>query len=101
MWSIDKENNDLVFKPSAVAAVGYSLLKISGGSNPTLLTSDTSVCDIPEQFVIARATHLMLQGGSPGRDNDQDDRRGLAAYWDGRAAQEKRKFPPMVNKREV
>ena len=43
----------------------------------------------------------MQISGASGRDNDQDDRRGAGAYRDGRAAQEKRKFPPMVNKREV
>ena len=101
MWGVGRENNNIVFKPSAVRSVGVAPLKLTGGSNPTILSSDSSICDIPEEFVIARATALMLMGGAPGRDNDQDDRRGLAAYWDGRAAQEKRKFPPMVNKREV
>ena len=48
--------------------------------------------------MISRATALMLMGGSRGRDGDTEDRRGLAAYWDGRANQERNKFPPIVNK---
>ena len=100
-YNIDRENDDLVLKPVGVTSVGYALLKISGGSIPTLLTLDTSICDIPEEFVIARATALLLMGGSHGRDGDQDDRRGLAIYWDGRANQERRKFPFLTDMKKV
>lgn len=97
-YSVDHENNDLVLDSVGVVAAGYNLLKITGGSIPTALSATTDVCDIPEEFVIARATALMLMGGSRGRDGDTEDRRGLAAYWDGRANQERNKFPPIINK---
>ncbi len=101
LWWIDKENNDLVFSLAGVQTMGYSLMKLSGGSVPTALSSDTDVCDIPEQFVIARATALLLMGGSQGREADTFDRRGLAAYWDGRAQQERNRFPVLMNVRKL
>ena len=93
-WKIDKQARDIVFK----YAPGYGLLKLTGGSKPTLLSiaatgataavaaaADAAVCDINEQFVIARATELTLLAVGGGPSVDPDAFRALASYWHGMA----------------
>lgn len=76
-WLIDHEARDLILKPSALAAVGYALLKITGGSIPTTMAAGTTTATVPEEFLIARATaDLLFQTG--------DER---AALWQARARQ--------------
>ena len=40
-WKIDKEARDLILVRDGQDAVGYSLIKITGGDKPALLTSDS------------------------------------------------------------
>ena len=40
LWQIDKEARDLVLVRDGKDAVGYALMKITGGDKPTLLTDD-------------------------------------------------------------
>lgn len=96
-WRIDQEGNDLVF----IEAPTSRLLKISGGSHPAQMTADTDVATVPESFLIAYATYLMLSGGSRASRDDADGRRSLARDWLAIAEREKGKFPPLINARRV
>lgn len=60
-WSIDKNARDLIFTHSGRGAVGYSLLKLFGGDKPALLTSDASVSQVDDYYVICKATALALR----------------------------------------
>lgn len=100
-WRIDKEARDLVLTPDALSTIGDSLIKLVGGGEPALLTTDSSVAEIHAQYVIAMATALALdsQGGGPSTDPDSLARRG--ALWYARAEQAKRAFPFLVNVRRI
>ncbi len=100
-WRADKEARDLVLEREGVSQAGYSLLKLVGGDTPALLTTDSAVSEVPEVFVIARATALALLSGigEPGQDAKQ--RQVQVNYWMGLAEAEKRKLPPLVNVRVV
>jgi len=100
-WSLDREGNDIIFTRDGANQIGYALLKISGGSYPTRVTGDTSVLDIPEQYIVNATTAFALMGNSMGRENDPEDRRGMSAYWVGAFAEAERKFPRMQNARKI
>ncbi len=97
-WDIDQEANDLVFKTGAPS---HRLLKISGGAHPSQLTTDAGTSEVPESYIIAKATALMLSGGSRASREDADGRRTLGRDWEALAARELSKLPPLVNARKV
>ena len=94
LWRIDKEERDMVLTEAGMDRAGYHLLKLVGGSNPTRMTADTDTSDIPEDFVIARATSLLLMAGP-------EEKRPLAAYWVKQAEALKAKFPWQIGVRRV
>lgn len=100
-WSLDREGDDIILTRDGVNQLGYSLLKLSGGSYPTRLSADTDVLDLPEQYIINAATAFAMMGNSTGRENDPQDRRGMSAYWVGAFAEAERKFPRMQNARKI
>ena len=101
LWHIDHEARELVLTEDGIAVAGYHLLKLVGGSNPSRMTADTDVADISEDFIIARATSLLLMGGSAGPTVDPLHRRQLGAYWDTRAREAKMHMPMLVGVRRV
>ena len=95
LWGIDKEAQDLVFTSGGRSFMGYNLMKLSGGNNPTLFTSDTSVTEVSDQYIIARATELALlqaDDGSPAHSR-------RLARWAQRAEAERRNLPILENVR--
>lgn len=101
LWSINPENLELVLTEAGINQAGYHLLKLVGGSYPSRMTADTDTADIPEEYIIARATSLLLLGGSTGRNADPKDQRALAAYWAQRADNARLKFPMLVGMRRA
>lgn len=101
LWRIDREAGDLVLSQEGRIAAGYSLLKISGGSNPAELTALTDVSTVPEQYLILQATADLLYGGSRATGNDPDGRRTLGDRFQVRATRARGTFPPLVNCRKV
>jgi hypothetical protein len=88
-WYVEEEARDLIFK----VAPPYRLMKLVGGDNPLTFTADADVNEVDDQFVIARATELVLlsQGGGP--STDPDAYRPLASYWREAADKAKRAMP--------
>ena len=50
-WDIDKQARDIVFK----LRPPYALMKIKGGSKPTVMASDSSTADIDDSYIQAFA----------------------------------------------
>jgi len=100
-WKIDKEARDLVFLRDGQRAVGYSLIKITGGDKPTLLTSDSDTTEISEEYIIAQAITTALVSASGGPATDPDAKRQLSAYWGQQAERSRRGFPMLANVRSV
>jgi hypothetical protein len=101
LWRIDKESRDLVFTKGGVDTVGSSLIRLQGGDDPLLLTSDSSVCEINDQYVIDRSTELSLLSASGGAQTDAEERRRLAGYFGRRADKAWSRFPMLVGVRKA
>jgi len=100
-WKIDKESRDLVLLRDGHEAIGYALIKLTGGDKPALLTSDSTTTEIDEDYIIANTITLALLSSSGGPATDPDAKRQLSAYWSDQAQRAKRKFPMLVNVRSV
>ena len=100
-WKIDKESRDLILVRDGHSAVGYSLIKITGGDKPALLTSDATATEIDEDYIIAQAISLALLAASGGPATDPDARRQLSAFWTDQATRARRAFPMLANVRSV
>ena len=100
-WKIDKESRSLVLLRDGQCAVGYSLIKITGGDKPALLEADSTATEIDEDYIIANSIALALLAESSGPTTDPDARRQLSAFWSEQASRARRKFPMLVNVRSV
>jgi len=96
-WHVDEEARTLIMH----SAPPYQLLKLTGGDKPALLTTDAGVCEVDDQFVIARATELALLSAGGGPSTDPDALRQLAGYWGNRATEAKRALPWQAGNRVV
>ena len=101
LWKIDKEARDLILVRDGHDAVGYSLMKITGGDKPALLTSDSDTTEIDDNFIIANTVNLALISSSGGPTTDPDAKRQLSAYWSAMAERARKTFPLIVNARSV
>ena len=100
-WKIDKESRDLVLQRDGHKAVGYSLIKITGGDKPALMTANTDTSEIDENYIIAQATSLAFLSVSGGSATDPDARRQISAFWTEQAQRARRSFPMLTNVRSV
>ena len=101
LWKIDRSSRDLVLTDSGKFEAGYSMLKITGGDKPALLSADTSTSEVDDSYIIARATGLAFAATSGGANTDPDQKRQQAAFWLGLAEQAKRAFPLLITGRVV
>ena len=101
LWKIDRSSRDLVLTNSGKFEAGYSMLKISGGDKPALLSADTTTSEVDDSYIIARATGLAFAATSGGANTDPDQKRQQAAFWLGLAEQAKRAFPLLITGRVV
>ena len=101
LWKLDRSARDLVITQDGKFAAGYSLLKITGGDKPALLTTDSATTEIDASYIIARATGLAFASASGGPSTDPDQLRQQAAFWLGLAEQAKRAFPLLITGRAV
>ena len=100
-WRIDKEARALILGRDGHDAVGYSLIKLVGGDKPALLTSDSTVTEVDENFIVANAINLALISTSGGPATDPDAKRQLSAYWSAQAERARHSMPMLVNARHV
>ena len=100
-WKIDKESRDLVLQREGHKAVGYSLIKITGGDKPALMTANTDTSEIDENYVIAQTVSLALLASSGGPATEPDAKRQISAFWTDQAQRARRTFPMLVNVRSV
>lgn len=100
-WQLDKEARTLILKRPGIYQAGYSLLKLVGGDMPALLTADSGVTEVPEGYIIARATALALMAGIGRASIDGPQRAVLTQVWQRRADYEQAKLPVLTNVRVV
>ena len=100
-WKIDKEARGLVLLRDGHQAIGYALIKITGGDKPALLTADSTATEIDEDYIIANTVSLALLSSSGGPATDPDSKRQLSAFWTDQAQRARRAFPMLVNIRSV
>lgn len=94
LYSIDKANQKMVFIPVAVEALGYFLMKLTGGDNPVRLSADTDVTEIPERYMVHYAAGALLGRFNAGEDSEQAGIRQAAADRQmAMATSAKRNFP--------
>jgi hypothetical protein len=101
LWKIDRSARDLILSDSGRLEAGYSLLKITGGDKPALMTAETDTSEVDDSYIIARATGLAFAAASGGTGTDPDQKRQQAAFWLGLAEQSKRAFPMLITGRVV
>ena len=101
LWKIDRSARDLILTDSGRIEAGNSLLKITGGDKPALLTSETATSEIDDSYIIAKATALAFSARTGGAGTDPDQRRQQADRWDARAERAKRAFPILITGRVV
>ena len=101
LWKIDRSSRDLVLTDSGKFEAGYSMLKISGGDKPALISAETTTSEVDDSYIIARATGLAFAATSGGSNTDPDQKRQQAAFWLGLAEQAKRAFPLLITGRVV
>ena len=106
LWDTDQEAQDLILNPAAVSIVGDKLLKLTGGSNPSLLsTANTSaaeagVLEVADQYVIARATALMLMANLPENPSEREGVLQKVRYIESQAQGFYAALPPLEGVRE-
>ena len=100
-WKIDKESRDLILVRDGQDAVGYALIKITGGDKPALLDADSTATEIGEEYLIAPTISLALLSASGGPATDPDARRQLSAFWGDQSQRARRAFPMFANVRVV
>ena len=98
-WWIDKQGGDLVLRDAS--RVGYRLLKLEGGLKPALYTADGSISYVPEDYLIARTTGLLLQAGVGSPSMDAEIRNRQAIQWLAKAEGERARLASMSNVRVV
>ena len=99
LWSIDKNNRNLVFTLDGRSAARYNLLRLTGGDQPAIMTADDSTCEVDEGYVISRATALALSAswGLP----DPGEARRMAQFWMALSEQAKARMPMLQGVRTV
>ena len=97
LWHIDKNSRHLILTDSARDMIGYSMLKIIGGDEPILLTADSTVNEVSDDYVISKATALALSAYGP--QTERTERQ--IAMWEARASMCYRRIPFLTNVREV
>jgi hypothetical protein len=101
LWKIDGENRKLILSEGGRSFVGYRMLKLIGGGKPALMTAETTVCEIDDDYVIAAAIARALASQAGGASTDPHDHRRRSEFWTALAEEKKRSLPMLVNARRV
>ena len=85
-WYLRREERQLILYEDAVGVVNGKLLRFEGYKKPSLLSADSSTCEINADLISSRATARALMSLSRGNVTDPDDRRQNASWWEAMAA---------------
>ena len=77
LWSVDRSTRSLQLTDSARSMIGYNMLKIIGGDKPALLSADNDTSEVPDAFIIARATARALAAAPASEEN-----RNQSGFWE-------------------
>lgn len=69
LWRIDKQARDLHLRKGGLGVADYQLLKLIGGDEPALFTSDASVNEVPDEFIIYSTVSFLLGDDHPTQQN--------------------------------
>lgn len=100
-WRIDKDARDLILINGGRNVLGYHLMKLIGGDEPLLLTSDSNVNEVDDQYVTAKATELALLSTAGGSLVDPENRRAIIGFWAGMARNRRSSFPMLTDVKQV
>ena len=97
MWGgnyrIDRESRKVFLTEPARREIGYKLIRLVGYKLPSVLSADSSTCELDPDLVAARATSRAMFSLARGRATDPDDNDRRAAFFEGVAAQAERSLP--------
>jgi len=96
LWSVDRSTRSLQLTNSARSMIGYNMLKIIGGDKPALLSADTDISEVPDAFIIARATARALAATTATQEN-----RNASGFWEQVANRYFNRMPMLSNVRIV
>ena len=102
-WYIEQETRTLAITHHR-SLYNYpveNVMLIRGGGTPPQLDSDTDDSDIPDNYLINRATELALASRSGGRETDPQSYFRQAEAWRVKAEVAKAEFPRPFNVRPV
>ncbi len=85
-WRLDRDRRQFVLEPEG--EIGHALLKLVGRKKPTELTSDSTSCDVEPEYIIAKATALVLRARVNRRGTDIENAQREADKWETLAAVE-------------
>lgn len=94
-WSVDKEAGELVIND--YKSIGARLLKIIGGDEPVLLTTDTTASEVSERYLIPAVCEKALLSHAGKTMNIEYQQQ--SALWGLKAARARLNFPPLEHKR--
>lgn len=97
-WRVDRPNRDLILTPGGRERVGYQVIKLIGGDEPSTLCADGTISEVDGYFVAARTTEMMLNALGPARTEKQERDR---MYWSNEAALARKAFVSLPNVRHV
>lgn len=98
LWYIDQEAGEIVFRDAAISLIGYRLIKLTGGDEPALLTANSSVTEVPEDYLVAKTCALVAAQASTAVN---DKWATLAGFWEAQANRAYRRMPMLVDARRV
>jgi hypothetical protein len=72
-WKVDKDARQIIFNFDIVPSGGdYALVKLNGVKKPTELTTDSTTCDVEPEYIIYKATAILLRSRGDRRDANRD-----------------------------
>jgi len=106
LWMVDKEARDLLLldqdDDGCESVTDYMLMKLVGGDNPALLTTDSTATEVPESYIIYKTAGMIMS--RPVRGESADSARTRMAQADrflGLGERAKSIFPMLKNARFV
>jgi hypothetical protein len=72
-WKIDRDGRQLILNYNLMPSGGdYALVKLIGVKKPTELTTDSTQCDIEPEYIVHKATAILMRARGDRRDANRD-----------------------------